>query len=156
MDFWLDRNFDVVTVKTDAKTAICPALAGPQRSRRVYAFLKQLSPAYDQIVVHAFSAGTYQFEELLLRLDEGKARGEREAFAINNALQGMIFDSMAFIRQGGVGMALSANVSNPRWLKIWEFLFYYGCMLPGKPFTIDYFARGYRRLATNPDRIPGE
>lgn len=103
--FWTSRGYDILTVQTSPIDLLLPSVGGRKVAQNVFNFLKELSPRYDEILVHAFSVGGYQLGELLQRLYEGLERGEPEAERLFTSMKGWLIDSVVFAEDAAPGLS---------------------------------------------------
>jgi hypothetical protein len=103
---WFKRGFDVLTVRTSPLDLLLPPIGGRIVAKNLVKALSELNSQYNEIVIHAFSVGGYQFGETLVQL-----RAEDENRNILNSIKGVILDSMVFIEDcaPGVSRAITLN-----------------------------------------------
>lgn len=112
--FYLDRGFDVLNVKTSPLDLLLPNVGASKISRDFVRFM--IEKQYSNVVLHGFSVGGYMFGRLLLEIDRLDA-GERKKLL--NSIQGLVFDSLVPFEGTCVGVANSIT-SNPMGAKCLE------------------------------------
>ena len=103
---WFDRGFDVLVVQTSLFDAMFPPIGTQVVAQTLIKSLSELSTNYDEIVVHAFSVGGYQFGEVLVQL-----KREERHHNILNSIKGVVFDSLIYANDcaSGVSKTMSTN-----------------------------------------------
>ncbi len=97
---WFRRGFDVLTVKTSPIDLLLPPIGGRVVASNLVKYLTEISPQYNEIVIHAFSVGGYQYGEILLKL-----RSSDRYKSICDSLKGIIIDSMVHVEDAAPGLS---------------------------------------------------
>lgn len=85
---YLERGYDMLTVKTNVLDVLYPINGSQKIAKNVVHFLEHAHHKYDDILIHAFSIGTYQFGEVLVQWAHNDRSNE-----VTAKLRGQIFDS---------------------------------------------------------------
>lgn len=101
--FYLDRGFDVLNVKTSALDLLLPNLGAKKISENFVRFM--VEKQYSDVVVHGFSVGGYMFGRFLLEME--KQQGEVMRKKLLNSIRGIVFDSLVPIEGTCIGVANS-------------------------------------------------
>lgn len=112
--FYLDRGFDVLNVKTSPLDLLLPNVGASKISRDFVRFMTEKQ--YSNVVLHGFSVGGYMFGRLLLEVDKLDTEDRRKLL---NSIQGLVFDSLVPFEGTCVGVANSIT-SNPLGAKFLE------------------------------------
>ncbi|CAG2116075.1 unnamed protein product [Medioppia subpectinata] len=104
---WFRRGFDVLTVKTSPLDLLLPPIGGQVVAANLIRYLSQINPKYDEIVIHAFSVGGYQYGEVMRKL----IASPEEHRELCRAFKGIIIDSMVHWQDcaPGLSRAISTN-----------------------------------------------
>lgn len=100
--FYLERGFDVLNVKTSPLDLLLPNHGARKISEDFVRFM--IDKQYSNVVWHGFSVGGYMFGRLLLeidKLDEGTRKH------LLNSFKGLVFDSLVPFEGTCVGVANS-------------------------------------------------
>ncbi|XP_054155761.1 transmembrane protein 53-like [Oppia nitens] len=97
---WFKRGFDVLIVKTSPLDLLLPPVGGQVVAANVVKSLHELCAQYNEIVVHAFSVGGYQFGLTLQQLT-----GIQENRYLLDSIKGLILDSMVFTEDCAPGLS---------------------------------------------------
>ena len=105
---WLEKGFDVLTVRTSILDPLLPPIGSQIVAKNLIEVLRKLSINYNEIVIHAFSVGGYQFGEVLVQLTEDT---DKNNYKILNSIKGLIMDSIVFAkdRTSGLSKTLTQN-----------------------------------------------
>jgi hypothetical protein len=108
-NLYFQRGFDVLTVKTEPFELLLPERGSQRVARNVLTFLNDAIKQYPKIIIHAFSVGAYQFGEVLVQMEKKENGSLRKT--MQNAIQGMIFDSAADLEAipNGLSRAVTEN-----------------------------------------------
>lgn len=147
-NLWLQKGFDVLTVKMDPHQLLLPKYGSIPLIQDVVRFLYSVSSVYPDFVLHCFSVGAYQFGEILNHLNdpefmktirkESKSDRDPKA-AIEQAIKGIIFDSA--VNLDGVATGVSrAMTANPVLCKSLEVAIR-GHMILSHPVATKYYER---------------
>lgn len=100
--FYLDRGFDVLNVKTSPLDLLLPNIGARKISEDFVRFM--IEKQYSNVVLHGFSVGGYMFGRLLLEIDrhDGEIRN-----TLLNSIRGLIFDSLVPFEGTCIGVANS-------------------------------------------------
>uniref|UniRef100_A0A6G1S4J9 Transmembrane protein 53 n=2 Tax=Aceria tosichella TaxID=561515 RepID=A0A6G1S4J9_9ACAR len=112
--FYLDRGFDVLNVKTSPWDLLLPNVGARKISEDFVRFM--VEKQYSNVVVHGFSVGGYMFGRFLLEMDkfESELRGK-----LLNSIRGIIFDSLVPLE--GIAPGVSRSITqNPLGAKVLE------------------------------------
>ncbi len=147
-ELWFRRGFDVLTVRISPKDFLLPPIGSKVIATNLVNYLNQISPKYDEIVIHAFSVGVYQYGEMLLKL-----RSSHEYKCVCNSLKGVIIDSMVGvdIAAHGLSRAITTNIVMQSVLKAC-FEAYFTLT---KTITIQNYRQSYREIYENFLGLPG-
>lgn len=104
--FYLDRGFDVLNVKTSPRDLLFPTIGAKKISKDFIRFMAEKQ--YSNVVVHGFSVGGYMFGEVLLELEKMDAKVKQNFI---DSIHGVIFDSMCPLEGLYVGVARSMTNS---------------------------------------------
>jgi len=102
---WFRRGFDVLTVRTSPLDLLLPPVGGRVVAKNLVKCLSELNSQYNEMVVHAFSVGGYQFGETLLQL-----RGQ-ECDDVLNSIKGVVLDSMVFTEDAAPGLSRAITLN---------------------------------------------
>jgi len=97
---WFRRGFDVLTVRTSPIDLLLPPIGGQVVASNLVKYLTEINPQYNEVVIHAFSVGGYQYGEILLKL-----RSSDKYKAICDSLKGIIIDSMVHVEDAAPGLS---------------------------------------------------
>ena len=100
--FYLDRGFDVLNVKTSALDLLLPNLGAKKISENFVRFM--VEKQYSDVLVHGFSVGGYMFGRFLLEIE---AHGEEMRRKLLDSIRGIVFDSLVPIEGVSIGVANS-------------------------------------------------
>ena len=100
---WFNKGFDVLTVRTSPLDLLLPPIGGQIVAKNLVQCLSELNNQYNEVVVHAFSVGGYQFGETLLQLKEQKH--------ILNSIKGFVLDSMVFTSDCAPGLSRAITLN---------------------------------------------
>lgn len=117
---WLNKGFDVLTVKMSPQQLLIPKLGSIPLIQDVVKFMYAVSPNYPDMLLHCFSVGAYQFGEIMAHLNDPAfmsqiARATSSSSdpkeTIEKAIKGIIFDSAVNLNgiPEGVSKAISLN-----------------------------------------------
>ncbi len=104
---WFRRGFDVLTVRTTPIDLLLPPIGGRVVASNLVKYLTDINPYYDEVVVHAFSVGGYQFCELLTKL-----KSSPEYKIICDSIKGVVLDSIVYAPDAAPGLS-RAIAKNP-------------------------------------------
>ena len=111
---YFDKGFDVLTVKANAKDILIPPLGSQVVAQRVLDFLKA-HQSYDNIIVHTFSVGSYQFGEVLIMMN--KVENQELCDYFQSRFKGIVLDSPSYADDAPSGLAaVTTNYSIFRFL----------------------------------------
>ncbi|XP_054155482.1 transmembrane protein 53-A-like [Oppia nitens] len=88
---WFKRGFDVLTVRTSPLDLLMPPIGGMTVARNVVNSLHELSGHYNEIVVHIFSVGGYQFGLTLQQLTSSPVNSY-----LVDLIKGIVIDSFVY------------------------------------------------------------
>ena len=118
---WNEKGFDVLIVRTSILDTLFPPIGSQIVAQNVVKVLSDLNSKYDEIVIHAFSVGGYQFGEVLVQLTQ------HEKYAnVLNSFNGFIMDSIVYSkdRAPGISRTLTTNpILQPMVERITELFF---------------------------------
>lgn len=112
--FYLDRGFDVLNVKTSPLDLLLPNVGAKKISQDFVRFL--VEKQYSDVVLHGFSVGGYMFGQVLLDIDKEE---EQVRENLLQSIRGLVFDSLVPFEGTCVGVANSVT-ANPLAAKILE------------------------------------
>lgn len=124
---WLQKGFDVLTVKMSATQLLLPNYGSIPMVRDLVKFLYSVSTIYPDVVLHCFSVGAYQFGEMMAQLNDpeflktvkAKNTDEDPKAMIERVIKGVIFDSP--VNLNGIAKGVSrAMTDNPALCKTLE------------------------------------
>ncbi|CAH1786464.1 unnamed protein product [Owenia fusiformis] len=107
-DFYLDKGYDVLTLKVEPKQLLWPTQAQKVVQQALeYIDEEKNKNIVNPLLIHGFSVGGYLYGEFLVKLKQG---GDKYR-AIANSIQGQIFDSIVDYKgiPGGVSKAMTPN-----------------------------------------------
>jgi len=115
---WLQRGFDVLTVKTTPYQFLLPKYGTHILTQDLIKFLYAHSQHYPELVLHCFSVGAYSFGELLnhlndkefMRTIESRSTGSDPKQTLEKAIKGIIFDSA--VNFEGIAKGVSRSITN--------------------------------------------
>lgn len=115
---WLQRGFDVLTVKTTPYQFLFPKVGAQVLIKDLIKFLYAHSHHYPELVLHCFSVGAYSFGEFMNHLNDPefmktieKQSSERDPKkTIEQAIKGIIFDSAVNLQ--GIARGVSRSITN--------------------------------------------
>lgn len=151
--FWYERGFDVMTVRTSPMDLLLPAVGGARIASTVFDFLTHIQPRYDQVLVHAFSVGGYQLSEFMFKLMGEIKKGDARAELLMKSIQGMIIDSCVFSEDCAPGLS-RAITRHPIYQPIIEASISNFLKLT-KSFTMDRYLMVSDLLINNKPKING-
>ena len=103
---WFKRGFDVLTVRTSPLDLLLPPIGGRIVAQNLVKALSELNSQYNEIIVHYFSVGGYQFGETLVQM-----RAQNECQNILNSFKGVIVDSMVFTKDCAPGLSRAITLN---------------------------------------------
>lgn len=116
---WLNKGFDVLTVKMSPQQLLLPTLGSIPLMQDVVKFMYAVSPNYPDMVLHCFSVGAYQFGEIMAQVNDPEfmaqiaqvTQSNDPKSTIENSIKGIIFDSAVNFDgiPEGVSKAMSLN-----------------------------------------------
>ncbi|OTF75477.1 DUF829 domain containing protein, partial [Euroglyphus maynei] len=151
-EFWFNRGFDILSVRTLPMHLLLPKLGGRNNALKMIEFLANHHLVYDEILIHGFSVGGYQMGEVFLYLQENKDKNERIRH-IYDSLKGIIVDSLVFAQDCPPG-ASKAITTSPIWQPMLEktidtFL------KTTKSFTYNRYLKVQDIMFSNETKLPG-
>lgn len=152
--FWYQRGFDVLSVRTGPLDLLFPKIGGAYNARVVYDYLQSLRPRYDEILVHAFSVGAYQYAEVLYRILEKSREGDTDAEKLYDSFRGFMIDSCVFADDCPPGLSRAITL-HPVWQPMIEKSISTWLKL-SKPFTLQRYYEVSKVLINNERRVPGK
>jgi hypothetical protein len=87
--FYLDRGFDVLNVKTSPLDLLLPNVGARKISEDFVRFM--VEKQYSNVVVHGFSVGGYMFGRFLIEIDKFEAEMRDRLL---KSIRGIVFDSL--------------------------------------------------------------
>lgn len=102
--FYLDRGFDVLNVKTSPMDLLLPNVGSKKISQDFVRFL--VEKQYSDVVLHGFSVGGYMFGQVLLDIDK---QNEQVRDRLLQSIRGLIFDSLVAFEGTCIGVANSVT-----------------------------------------------
>jgi hypothetical protein len=110
------RGFDVLTVKLYPRQVIFPTIGCIPVIQEVIRILHSASAHYQDLLIHCFSAGSYQFGEIFAQLNDESFLSQISddadpKYSIENAIKGVIMDSAINLKgcAPGIGHAMMPN-----------------------------------------------
>ncbi|CAG2121031.1 unnamed protein product, partial [Medioppia subpectinata] len=103
---WYKRGFDVLTVRTSPFDLLVPPLGGQVVAKNLAQTLSQLNAQYNEIVIHAFSVGGYQFGLTLNELIQSQQNQH-----ILDSIKGIVIDSMVFTEDCAPGLSRAVTLN---------------------------------------------
>ena len=103
---WFKRGFDVLTVRTSPLDLLLPPIGGRIVAKNLVKALSELNSQYNEMVVHIFSVGGYQFGETLSQLQSNEDYNK-----ILNSIKGVIFDSCVFTEDCAPGLSRAITLN---------------------------------------------
>lgn len=100
--FYLDRGFDVLNVKTSPWDLLLPNIGARKISQDFVRFM--IDKQYSNVVLHGFSVGGYMFGRLLLEIDQ---HNQETRERLLNSIKGIVFDSLVPLEGTCIGVANS-------------------------------------------------
>lgn len=146
--FYLDRGFDVLNVKTSALDLLLPTIGAKKISKDFARFM--LEKQYSDVVLHGFSVGGYMFGQVLLDIDKQQNQVLRDKLI--NSIRGIIFDSLVPLEGICVGVANSIT-SNKYGAKFLEQLIRLYLYL-GHNIATKYYIEASEKVWGGPLRCP--
>lgn len=104
--FYLDRGFDVLNVKTSPMDLLLPSIGSKKISQDFVRFL--VEKQYSDVVLHGFSVGGYMFGQVLLDIDKQE---EQVKDKLLQSIRGLIFDSLVPFEGTCIGVANSITTN---------------------------------------------
>lgn len=104
--FYLDRGFDVLNVKTSPMDLLLPNVGSKKISQDFVRFL--VEKQYSDVVLHGFSVGGYMFGQVLLDIDK---QDEQVRNRLLQSIRGLIFDSVVTFEGTCKGVAKSITTN---------------------------------------------
>lgn len=100
--FYLDRGFDVLNVKTSPLDLLLPSVGAMKISRDFVRFM--VEKQYSDVLIHGFSVGGFMFGQCLLDIDR---QAEQVRDQLLNSIRGLVFDSLVPFEGTCIGVANS-------------------------------------------------
>ncbi|CAM6001533.1 unnamed protein product [Sphagnum balticum] len=138
-NLYLQRGFDVLTVKTSPWDLLFPKNGARKIAQRCVQSLEKDLPDYPSIILHAFSVGGYQFGEMLIQMQEDENKktiqdrdsststtatnfdntGSTGSAKLQPRIKGIVFDSIVSMEgiSNGVSRSISSNPVMVKFLK---------------------------------------
>lgn len=104
--FYLDRGFDVLNVKTSPMDLLLPGVGSKKISQDFVRFL--VEKQYSDVVLHGFSVGGYMFGQVLLDIDKQE---EQVREKLLQSIRGLVFDSLVPFEGTCIGVANSITTN---------------------------------------------
>ena len=89
----------MLTVRTSPLDVLLPPIGSQIVANNLVQCLSELNNHYNEVVVHAFSVGGYQFGETLLKLKH------QQRIQTLNSIKGLVLDSMVFTSDCAPGLS---------------------------------------------------
>lgn len=145
--FYLERGFDVLNVKTSPWDLLLPAVGVKKVSEDFVKFM--IEKQYKNVVLHGFSVGGFMFGRWLLELDK---QDEKIRQTLLNSIRGLVFDSLVTFEGVPVGVAASIT-RNKLGAKIIEQLLKIYLVI-GHSFATKYYLESSDRVWGGPLKCP--
>lgn len=145
--FYLDRGFDVLNVKTSPLDLLLPNRGARKISEDFVRFM--IEKDYSNVLLHGFSVGGYMFGRFLLEIDQHAPNMRRQLL---DSIRGIVFDSLVPIEGVAVGVANSVT-SNPVGAKTIEQLLRLYLFL-GESIATKYFREASDKVWGGPLKCP--
>lgn len=145
--FYLERGFDVLNVKTSPLDLLLPNFGARKISEDFVRFMAEKQ--YSNVLLHGFSVGGYMFGRFLLEIDQHEPSMRSELL---NSIRGIVFDSLVPIEGVAVGVANSITM-NPVGAKAIEQLLKLYLFL-GESIATKYFREASDKVWGGPLRCP--
>lgn len=145
--FYLDRGFDVLNVKTSPLDLLLPNRGARKISEDFVKFM--VEKQYSNVLLHGFSVGGYMFGRFLLEIDQHNPETRKQLL---NSIRGLVFDSLVPIEGVPVGVANSIT-RNPIGAKFVEQLLKLYLFL-GESVATRYFREASVKVWGGPLRCP--
>lgn len=145
--FYLDRGFDVLNVKTSALDLLLPARGAKKISKDFARFM--VEKQYSDVLLHGFSVGGYMFGQVLLDIDK-QNQEMRKKFI--DSIRGIVFDSLVPFEGICVGVANSIT-SNKLMAKVLEQMLRVYLLL-GHNIATKYYCEASEKVWGAPLRCP--
>jgi len=127
---------------------LLPPIGGRVVAANLVRYLSDIQPKYEEIVVHAFSVGGYQYGEVLLKLTSSSRHRD-----LSSAFKGIIIDSMVHAEDCAPGLS-RAVTTNPIVQPVLEAAIK-GWVTLTRPVSMDNYRRSSDQIFANPLRLPG-
>ena len=145
--FYLERGFDVLNVKTSPFDLLLPNRGARKISEDFVRFMAEKQ--YSDVVLHGFSVGGYMFGRFLLEIDRHDAKMREQLL---NSIRGIVFDSLVPIEGVAIGVANSIT-SNPMGAKAIEKLLELYLLL-GNNIATKYYREASEKVWGGPVKCP--
>lgn len=145
--FYLERGFDVLNVKTSPLDLLLPTVGAKKISKDFLRFL--VEKQYSNVVLHGFSVGGYMFGQVLLDIDQQEESVKRNVL---NSIRGIVFDSLVPFEGTCVGVANSIT-RNPLAAKVLEQLLRI-YLVVGKSFATKHYRMSSDKVWSGPLKCP--
>lgn len=145
--FYLDRGFDVLNVKTSPLDLLLPSRGAMKIAKDFVRFM--VEKQYSDVVLHGFSVGGYMFGQFLLEIDKQNETTKRDLLA---SIQGIVFDSLVPFEGTCIGVANSIT-SNKIAAKILENLLRL-YLVVGRDIATKYYLAASDKVWGGPLRCP--
>lgn len=145
--FYLDRGFDVLNVKTSPWDLLLPGMGALKISRDFVRFM--VEKQYSDVLLHGFSVGGYMFGQVLLEIDQQEDKVKQD---LHKSIRGIVFDSLVPLEGTCVGVARSIT-KNPIGAKCLEHLLRLYLLL-GQRIATKYYLAASDKVWGGPLKVP--
>lgn len=145
--FYLDRGFDVLNVKTSPLDLLLPKVGAKKISQDFVRFM--VEKQYSNVLLHGFSVGGYMFGQILLDIDKQEEQVKQNLL---NSIQGIVFDSLVPFEGTCIGVANSITNNKYAAKTIESLLRLY--LLVGHRFATKYYLESSDKVWGGPLRCP--
>lgn len=145
--FYLERGFDVLNVKTSSLDLLLPTRGAKKISQDFIRFM--IEKEYTDVVYHGFSVGGYMFGQVLLDSDQCEAQIRDR---LRGSIRGLIFDSLVPFEGICVGVANSITQNQYAAKLIENFLKLY--LVLGQKIATKYYEESSKKVWGGPLKCP--
>lgn len=145
--FYLDRGFDVLNVKTSPLDLLLPNVGAKKISKDFVRFM--VDKQYSDVVLHGFSVGGYMFGQVLLDIDKQEEGVKQKVL---NSIRGLVFDSLVPFEGTCIGVSRSIT-QNKALAKVIEYVLKMYLVL-GHNIATKYYLEASEKVWGGPLKCP--
>lgn len=145
--FYLDRGFDVLNVKTSPLDLLLPSRGAMKIAKDFVRFM--VEKQYSDVLLHGFSVGGFMFGQFLIEIDKQDESVKRNLL---DSIQGLVFDSLVPLEGTCIGVANSIT-NNKMLAKLLENLLRL-YLVAGRNIATKYYLQASDKVWGGPLRCP--